>query len=267
MTENSNKGFIAEMVTNTSNLVRGIIIIMILSLILSASIILVIKNILPEKDIVVTEITNNGFKILFKDQKKELFYLNFHSSMLWENDPIEIYSGDSVIIKASGSYNTAIHHLTNAANKDFRPVYGWIDPNGIPDCKLNRPADKLRNPYKIVSAANYGALLLQFVPNGEAKKDRPEPSNVKIVNTGYIICRDKFKENGSIYFAVNEVPLDKDSKDIYIITKEEDKEYEEKRSEKEQLLAWKNIEDSAYWDIWYDDNIGTIFLTIEIIRK
>lgn len=75
----------------------------------------------------------------------------------------------------------------------------------------------------------------------------------------------KLKYNGVLKFAVNEPVLDTtdSKKNLYLISEEEDPQYENKRSFDVQKKTWEALKKGGYINqLWFDDNIGNFFIVI-----
>lgn len=221
-------------------------------------VIIIIYELFPKTSVEKVEALGNT--IYFKTKDKDLYYYLFPASDLWANPGIEFDAGDNVTIVASGKYNTAIHHLVDYAKTDTSRFIQWIGPEGIPLSLMPRPADKIRFKGRIDTTANYGALLVRQLSSGsnEMKIFHYDQNEKKI--------RIRFEKPGSIEFCVNEVILDtsETSKSLYIITKKEDEKYVSNKSENEQKIAWEKIKkEGSASHLWFDDNIGELFIVIE----
>jgi hypothetical protein len=236
------------------NLIFRLIILLVLLLL----IINLISYLYPKTSVEKVEALGNT--IYFKTHDKDLYYYLFPTSDIWANPGIEFNEGDELTIVASGKYNTAIHHLVDFAKTDTNRLFQWIGPEGLSYDDLPRNADKLRFKGCPEANANYGALLVRQLTSGtnESKIFRYDINEKKI--------RMKFDAPGSIEFCVNEPLLDTSeaSKNLYIITEQEDKAYSEKRSVAEQERAWEKIKkEGSARQLWFDDNVGELFIVVE----
>lgn len=214
------------------------------------------------------EITPEGAYILRVDEKKTVHWM-FSSAELWANSGIEVEEGDVIEVTASGRFNTGIHHLFRYGIDDTSFAFPWVSPDGITVDSILRPADRSRYPDRIITTDRgkdvpIGKLLMQIVPyNSREPEIRPKSNPLYVIGTREKV-RIKDGQSGFLYFTVNEIPLDSTREQTYLITPDEDPKYcpDEKKLE-EQRDSWKIICKKKDFDIWYKDNVGSIFVSIE----
>jgi hypothetical protein len=201
-----------------------------------------------------------GNVIYFDDGKKRIYNFLFASSECWYDPGLTFYKGDVVTIRATGKYNTAIHHLVNYALSDTDKVYDWIGPAGIPIAKIKRSADLSRLSGLIDKTKNYGCLLVRKVlDNG---KDTSRVYSYDAVKQEIQI---EFKELGALQFIVNEPILqnNEEFRNLYFVDSMEDRTYWLKRG-REQAKSWNNIVRNGNYTLWLEDNIGDFLITLEV---
>lgn len=115
-----------------------------------------------------------------------------------------------VTIHASGTFNTAIHHVVDAAKNNKSMEDEWIDADGIDPryAYINKPADALSLKYLEMRDENLGCLIMGI------QTDSRNPDS--------ITCREAvgrersdiiITEEGELRFCVNEVWLSKKNLD------------------------------------------------------
>lgn len=159
----------------------------------------------------------------------------------------------------------AIHHLVESAKIDRPPYLHWFGPDGATDEQKTffRESDKYRQEKLIAKGERQGMLLMQTVPPGDKPKIIPDSENLYPIGSG----KDgpfRIRRSGTLYFALNEVPLSADMHDYYVITSAIDSDYVKKHPLNEQEKAWSEIVEREYWDLWFDDNVGSFLIVAEI---
>lgn len=83
-----------------------------------------------KKSYTYSDITTNAFgTTTLRDEQKEVSYFLFNTAELWANSGIQVQKGDVISIHSSGSAHTAIHHLYESADKNFKPEEEYFDAN------------------------------------------------------------------------------------------------------------------------------------------
>lgn len=208
-------------------------------------------------------ITDQGAYILNVDNNKTVHWM-FSSSELWANSGIPVKRGDVIEITASGRFNTSINNLYKYAESDTSTAFPWVGPDGLEQKDMLRPADRNRYAARIKvtegkDTVPIGKLLMQVVKEGKPVEVRPH------VNPLYVIGKRRtvqVEQDGILYFAVNEIPLDSGSRETYIVREFEDAAYCKARPVAQQERAWEWIQSKQDWDMWYEDNIGSILVSI-----
>jgi len=183
----------------------------------------------------------------------------------WSNSGIDVTKGDRLKLRVSGAVNLAIHHLVRSAETDNPPYFHWTGSDGYEpeQAAFFRPADDHRQRWRLAIGAPQGMLLMQVVPPGANPEVRPDGEHLYLVGSG----RDgpfRMRQSGTLYFALNEVPLDETMHDYYVITQQTDPKYVKEHPVKDQEKAWTEIVRLKYWDLWFDDNAGSFLVTAEI---
>ena len=147
--------------------------------------------------------TNIQGATTMKSEDKEIIYWLFNSADLWANSGIEVNEGDELTIRASGASCTAIHHLVDASNENFKCDDNWVGTEG--QAKYGA-RDMLRAEYRINKNYNEGILLMKIVPDRVDKKAcHMAEGPVEIIGKERHNLR--ISKSGFLYFAVNDVVL------------------------------------------------------------
>lgn len=167
-----------------------------------ALIMLSLKSFFPYSDI-----STNAFgTTTIANEEKQVSYFLFNTAELWANSGIVVEKGDIISIHSSGTANTAIHHIDKASRnnivreKNFGPL-GERQEN-------EKTRDLLRSKYRVFPSYPQSALIMQVA--SEKAQDLPSTSSEQ--NFYYIGAqRDNIHivEGGTLYFAVNDIVLDK----------------------------------------------------------
>lgn len=176
---------------------------------------LVVKSYYPYK----TVNSNEYGATVIENEDNEVIYWLFNSADLWANSGIEVKEGDVISVRTSGAAHSAIHRLVRAAESNSIMQDRWLSPVGGDFSK--RDWDTERAKYRISETADFNSILMQVIPK-----------NVKIRNkygeldTAYDYYLDgrkgdiyeigsgresiTIREDGILYFAVNDIVLTKD---------------------------------------------------------
>jgi hypothetical protein len=194
----------------------------------------------------------SGGGTIIRVGKKETLSFLLSASAVWDSPKeFKVKEGEMLNITASGKVNLAIHHLVAAANNDTEPAIIWNDPEGIPNDKIEKPEHKYHK-YRmkgliVPEKCQYGSLVAVITKDDKTlptKNDNPWCVGIK--------WNEKAPKSGVIWFAVNDVLLDENSKEIYEVPIES---YKPPRK-------WADIEKEKYWDLFFDDNIGEFMITV-----
>lgn len=147
--------------------------------------------------------TNIQGATTMKSEDKEIIYWLFNTADLWANSGIEVHEGDELTIRASGASCTAIHHLVEASEKNFKCDDNWVGTEGQAKYEAR---DMLRSEYRINKNCNEGILLMKIVSECVDKvKCHFAEGPVEIIGKERRNLR--ISKSGFLYFAVNDVVL------------------------------------------------------------
>jgi hypothetical protein len=229
-----------EALGDPKRVVRLLILLMTVVVILSLGIVGVvygIKRFYPYKSIN----SNNYGATFIKDEDNEIIYWLFNTADLWANSGIEVKEGDVISVHTSGAFNPAIHHLVQDADSNIALRDPWVLSGGKGRLEYGQlySQEAARDKFRIADYAPFSAILMQVIPDEISDMDRGwirKPSNAPYVD-GYAdsVCSQKQKEdtvlkkdkyilpdiyvigqgkesirirtNGTLHFAVNDVPL------------------------------------------------------------
>jgi hypothetical protein len=208
-------------------------------------------------------------------------YVIVPANQLWVDTGIVLKPGETIKLSASGQINLAVHRLVEAANEDRVPWYGWVGPEGkeLPKAE-NPPTIYIRRQEAqllIHPESKPGCLLMYLGSEGQPPPDKrdPRPKDIMAIGRGPKQYRNESKQNQQIYLTVNEKLLANTDKarEAYVGTQAEiDATYGlnsdgTPRFTLEQLeKRYKYVIDNAYWDVWFDDNIGEFLVKVEFLR-
>lgn len=189
---------------------------------------LVIKSYYPYK----TVNSNEYGATIIENEDNEVIYWLFNTADLWANSGIRVKEGDVISVRASGAFNSSIHHLVDEANEN-KKGRNWLNPIGGPNAST--PREKHRASYRISQAHPFNTLLMQVIPEDVELKDNDgvwtteyacyldgRPKEIKNNNNTidhaksiypdiYAIGaeRDKvtIRSDGVLYFTVNDIAL------------------------------------------------------------
>lgn len=272
MSESSEKGFLATAISDKGNFKRFLMFLLVLFLFL-IGLGYFHSLFFPSS----TYELNNG-SLYFQFSSSNKVYIWLHSTnKVWENTSIKIGKDEYIKkIYVSGSFNTAIHHLSDGGKFDTRLKFPWLKADGLPNKYELRKVDSMRYKHRITKNANIDQLLLKVFKGdgfdierynrGATFKDfdtvTPQPLENGI--------NESFREDwyGTIYLTVNEILLNKNMEKIYAIDSIVDPEYFEKHKDQLEKQRKRIFKKEPYdYDLWFKDNVGQLMLYIEVEKK
>ena len=161
-----------------------------------------------KKSFTYSDITTNAFgATTITDEQKQVSYFLFNTAELWANSGIKVEKGDVISVYSSGSAHTAIHHLQEATQSNYKPSEYYFDAGGEYTPAENR-RDRARRKYRLAANLPQSALVMQ-VYGGE---DKPYRRPAEFDKNFYLIAHHRgnvlIHEEGTLYFAVNDIVLD-----------------------------------------------------------
>ena len=209
-------------------------------------------------------VTEGGAYIIELGGRRTLQWL-FPASAMWASSGVTVKQGDRITFHVTGAANLAIHHLVKSAETDSAPFFNWTGPEGMTSdqTKFLRPVDHYRFPKRIAPNDSSGTLLMQVVPANRKALTRPDGEHLYPIGSGDHGTVE-IRQSGTLYFALNEIPLDSTMHDYYVIPASIDPEYAHKHPLVEQERTWRGIVQHRYWNLWFDDNVGFFLVTAEI---
>jgi hypothetical protein len=211
----------------------------------------------------------------------------------WAKTGIMVKKGDLIKITANGRVHTSIRRLIAEAMTPEIDEQSWASPSGL--SRSQDPPSFLpqRDRHKLLpdkNGAYYGfGMLLAAVRDDkqQIKEDDIEPIGENRQFTA--------KTDGELVLTVNDIWLDKEDKDVYAppLNQEENfkyylqnayfqaalkgedfnlwsKETERQKVEKQyqkRLKSWELVVKNNNWSIWYDDNMGSFSVSINVKEK
>ena len=188
--------------------------------------------------------------------------LSLPAAARWMNTGITVEPGATIAITASGYTNPAVHRLVQAAHADSLPNYGWLDAEGRSARPSRVPAaHRDRNPLAIYPGAPIGAVIgyLQVAGGAEPSVINPSPPGVLLIGAEERITHGADEDIATLWLAVNDIMLTEDSRDAYIGVDDDMDALDRGRRER----RWAYIEQHQYWDLWWDDNVGSLVIQIQ----
>jgi hypothetical protein len=283
-------GFLHFLITNKQGQ-RVIIGIAVMAAILAAAVLATIYFMRPEE----IEISTGSGTIALKRgaTQNALFLLGPNGkdeNTAWVGTGIEVKKGDVIKITASGRVHTSLLRLTATTQTPKVDEQSWTGPEGLKlaDNPNFPPAfDKQKLlPDKNGAYYGFGMLLATVIDSKQQVKENDiEP----IGENGELTA----KIDGELVLTINDIWLDKEDKDTYILPFNENFKYyqqfayyqaalkgedfdswskETKRKKAEEqyqkrLKSWDAIKDNNNWNVWYDNNIGAFSVSITVNEK
>lgn len=177
-------------------------------------------------------------------KKDKTIHYELNPSSMWANTGYKINKGQILKINASGRINLAGHRLMDAAKADSLPMFPWSGPEGIVNEKIiNDPIIAKRRDCLLLPDAPIGALIAGI-------SDRSFSYNSEMWEIG-TDWEGISPETGYLWFAVNDSRLNENARSCYY-------------ADQNRALNWEYIIKNKYWNLWFDDNIGSLQINIEI---
>jgi hypothetical protein len=187
------------------------------------------------------------------------------SNKVWLNTGLHVKPNQTVRILSSGSIHLASHRLLNSTKEHTRPSIGWVDPNGG-QLPFQTDLDNARTKYLLLPGESYGAVLAAIVHPDEHAPNKfyPHPKEIKKIGKDGTISSET---EGVLWLVVNDVILSESAGDAYVASQPVlDQTYGKgviTRSQKEK--EWKQINETKYFEAFFDDNIGDFLVQIEFL--
>lgn len=214
----------------------------------------------------------------------------FTSSDLWANTGIQVHKGDRIKISASGSFNSSISKLREAAEKNFRLRYPWVSTWKN---KMNGQGQRVENCIFTGEGAYFGSVLYQIESDVNTSPDilcRESNPYIHQLSREDGEVFEEVERNGTLYFAVNDIYLRDDVIDSIL---KKDRRYLDRHGilgdtitktqwevHKDSLQLYRRVErDSDRYvvsgqrlkelvaedrKLWFYDNIGDILICMEV---
>lgn len=154
-----------------------------------------------------------------------------------------------------------MHHLVDHAKDDTLPPLRHVGPSGGELSTSAGQTDIQRRGALVDRQAKYGQLLACLVADGQPNPgvENPRPQGVTVIG-----AEGEMENSGSqpvkLWLVVNDSVIDPNqlevSKVLYLPPTD-------KGSCPELERRWKYIVEHRYWDVWFDDNVGSYVVTIE----
>ena len=162
-----------------------------------------------KKSFTYSDITTNAFgTTTIMDEQKQVSYFLFNTAELWANSGIEVKKGDVISVYSSGSAHTAIHHLQNATQGNYKPNEDYFDAAGA-RMAAEETRDRARRKFRLAANLPQSALVMQVYGGVDKPIRRPAEYDKNF----YFIAHHRenilIHEDGTLYFAVNDIVLDR----------------------------------------------------------
>jgi len=251
-----------------------------LSLLIYYSIVFIKDNILFENRLTVNE---QGAFNPHKSLNCEYGLYVFNTSDVWANTGIQISEEDRIRINISGGYNSAVQELIAATTSNSIPKYEWTNYKG--GTQKETTDNKDGKEYCLSDKHGFGAALWAIFQEGRDLAHHPyvrdtDPATYKLTKQHHgetlrtlreWMPRDgkRFQKahfNGTLYLAINDMFFE-DSLTMRSFY-ETHPELIRLDPKKDSIITIKDYIDrrSKYPDFDFNDNLGQILVSVEIIR-
>lgn len=201
------------------------------------------------------------------------------SNLIWLDTQIDIEPETSVSVSADGRVHLAIHYVVDSAFKDSVVKYPWSDPSGQFNGSkkpVHVPGDPTRDGQKLCPSANYGRLIAYVGPEKLGKENPWPEGQIQVLGSDGVIRNDS-KEPQRLWLSVNDTALDETdySEQAYLLNEDacdlaKRYGYEEEcdlRSLVDAKKNWQKIKRGQYWNLWFDDNVGSYIVKIDMKKS
>lgn len=159
-----------------------------------------------------SDITTNALgATTMKDEQKEVSYFLFNTATLWANSGISVEKGDVISVYSSGTAHTAIHHLHNAAGKNYAPDEDFFDADGDRSA-LAHERDRARRKFRMIPYLPNNALVMQVYRGNGRPPMKVNEDDEETKKNFYFIAQHRenilIEEGGKLFFAINDIVLD-----------------------------------------------------------
>lgn len=276
---------LVEVLNNPKMLAKIIIVLAVIIILVFAgvsAIALIIKKFYPYK---VVETNKYGATVI-KNEDNEVTYWLFNSADLWANSGIEVKKGQTITVRTSGAFHSAVHHLVDDADNN-KESDKWLRPVG--GMQSLSPQDLARSKYRIAPEYAFNAIIMQVIPkevlnsgedwfkdakeeyldyidggmNGVTKANIYEIGagydNIEILEDGFLCfaCNDIALTKRKIKDMKEEVVLDSIGKDLGVMNLGTSSCGDTIMSELDYY------EKHNFVDAWFVDNVGSFLIVVE----
>ena len=259
MEDNQNSNFFSTAISSYGNLTRFIILICLAIIVAGLTTWLLLKKLNKDKSDLNVSFSENGATLIINSSGSKALFL-LPASAAWLNTGIEIENNSSLIFTTSGKVNLGINNLVKSAEANTKPRSIWTDPIGY-NVSL-QAKDRMRTNILVKPESKLGTVIgfIQKpgdVPPGE-NNPRP-PSTFEVQNNKTFTSSSK----GQLWLSVNDFLMSPKEREL---SKQAFIGESIGRERKEREKEFENIENQAYWNLWFDDNIGEYLIQIDIKR-
>lgn len=230
---------------------------------------------MKSSDVTVTFTNMGGVVFQTIDTRTGSFLLP--ASAGWINTGFVIKPDEKVRIQSFGRVHLSLGRLLKDS-KNNHVARGWSSPDGFP-----YDEDAQRKALLVVPNANKGMLLgylaeANYVGKKNPSKYNPRPEGILELGADRTF-RNTSKETQELWLTVNDYYLNKDAEDAYLsgedarentCTKDQATTKTKNPAEAENKIksraCWKDIVESKYWELWFDDNLGEYLINISFIK-
>lgn len=205
-----------------------------------------------------TYVNDSGAICFPQSSKQEHYMFLLNAAQCWTNTGIKVLEGDKVTVTASGSFFSKIAEMDSFARLNIKPIYYRVN---VLQKSQERDSTMLLWMYH-KNDARFGSLLVQIKDDYELPSFNSDEE--KIIQLDTIKCHQpstfRVKKAGVLNFNVNDIYLNNGCEPK--ITKYKDVLHLDFKPYENVLRNFKQRP-----QMWYDDNVGDILLSIRIDRK
>ncbi len=268
----TNTSFIESILSSTGRLIRAIIFFLFLASFICLIIMIIISRVFSGGDLSID--MNDQGRIVYKyshfSKANDKTYSTFllPSSDWWYDTGIDLDANQQIKMVMSGRVHLAIHKLVKAAAANERCKVAWTGPEGSPFVDLNEDKDELaaKKSLLIYPGDNIGNIVMYLCPLNNVTTFREDflKNRKHFSSKFHIVTNNQQYVNDSggkarLFLTVNDMVMDFSAEGL------QNSDLAFDRPTKPHTVD--DLKKENFNDIWFQDNIGSFLVNLEISEK
>lgn len=220
------------------------------------------------------EFSDNRTIVKVKNDGQTISQSILAASDCWIKTGIVVKPNESYTIKVTGKIHTAADYLLRDVANDTIPSFQWSGPEGrefrIRSQGVFEKYDQMRKNLLIDPNANMGCVLFYF-QDEDAKEPScsggsdffPRPNNIKVYNNnkGLLEGKNSGTVNQNLWASINDMLIMDTTDNIRLAYLGAELKGD---TLKRKINKWESIKKSTYRKLWFDDNIGSYIISVQV---